>query len=56
MLMPLLSAGIGALLGAWQARRRQGSGGDVAQWAAVWALIGFLIGFLALVIYSRAVQ
>ena len=55
MLIPIVASLIGAVLGAWQARRRRGTGADIAQWAAVWALIGFLLGFLALVIYSRSV-
>ena len=50
-MLPLLTAATGALLGAFAARRRRGTGFDVAQWAAVWAIIGGLLGFvLALVI------
>lgn len=52
-MLPLLFATIGAVLGAWQARRRKGTGFDVAQWAAVWGIIGALIGFVAAVIVVR---
>ena len=54
MLLPLITAALGALLGALVARRRKGTGFDIAQWAAVWALIGGLLGFLALIVILRS--
>ena len=52
-MLPLITGTVGAALGAWQARRRKGTGFDVAQWAAVWGIIGALIGFVVAVILVR---
>ncbi len=38
---------IGVALGLWQARRRGGSGFDLAQYGAVWGIIGALLGMAA---------
>jgi len=37
----------GALWGAVHARRRGGSGFDIAQYAAVWGIIGAILGMFA---------
>lgn len=52
-MLPLLTAIAGAVLGALTARRRQGNGYDMAQWAAVWAIIGGLFGLVAVSILAR---
>ncbi|MCK0167368.1 apolipoprotein acyltransferase [Jannaschia sp. S6380] len=52
-MLPIVTALIGALLGALTARRRRGNGFDIAQWAAVWAIMGGLIGLLALIVLAR---
>lgn len=38
---------IGALWGVVYVRRRQGSGFDIAQYAAIWGIIGALLGVVA---------
>ncbi|MEM8851525.1 MAG: hypothetical protein AAGE03_16020 [Pseudomonadota bacterium] len=43
----------GAVLGAFMAWRRKGSGLDMAQWAAVFAIIGFLLSILAAIVLTR---
>lgn len=53
MLPALLLSLIGGTLGAFAARRRGGTGADIAQWSVVWGIIGFLIGFVIVVIWSR---
>ncbi|WP_299820130.1 hypothetical protein [uncultured Jannaschia sp.] len=52
-MLPLLTALLGAVLGAFTARRRRGNGFDIAQYAAVWAVIGGLLGYLALLVLVR---
>ncbi|WP_299645784.1 hypothetical protein [uncultured Jannaschia sp.] len=52
-MLPLITAILGAVLGAFTARRRRGNGFDIAQWATVWAIIGGLLGFLALLVLVR---
>ena len=52
-MLPLVTAIVGGALGAWQARRRKGTGFDVAQWTVVWAIIGGLLGFVAALILVR---
>ena len=52
-MLPLVTAALGAVLGALAARRRRGTGFDVAQWAAVWAIIGGLLGLLATIVLAR---
>ncbi|WP_298430764.1 hypothetical protein [uncultured Jannaschia sp.] len=52
-MLPILTALIGAVLGALAARRRRGTGFDMAQWAAVWAIIGGLLGLIALIVLAR---
>ncbi|MEM8823086.1 MAG: hypothetical protein AAGF30_05695 [Pseudomonadota bacterium] len=43
----------GAILGAFMAWRRKGSGFDIAQWAAVFGIIGFLLSVLATILLTR---
>ena len=52
-MLPLLTAILGAVLGAITARRRKGNGFDVAQYAAVWAVIGGLLGFVVAIVVAR---
>ncbi|WGH77978.1 hypothetical protein [Jannaschia ovalis] len=52
-MLPILTALAGAVLGALAARRRKGSGFDIAQWAAVWAIIGGLLGLVVLILLAR---
>lgn len=54
MIYPLSGLLLGAILGALGARRREGKGLDVAQWAAVGAMIGGLIGLFLLVFIERS--
>lgn len=44
---------IGALVGAFNARRRNGSGLDIAQYAGVGALIGAMLGMFATIGIER---
>lgn len=55
MIYPLAGILIGAVLGAFGARRRGGTGLDLAQWAAVGAIICGLIGLFVLVGIERSV-
>ena len=54
MIFPLAGLLIGAGLGAWRARAREGNGKDMAQWAVVWAMIGFVLAMLAFIILIRS--
>ena len=49
----ILALALGALLGAWQARRRQGSRLDMAQWAAVYAILFGLAGLILTIVIGR---
>lgn len=53
--LTILMAGllVGAGFGAFRAKRRKGSGFDIAHFALVYGLIGFLLTVLALVLYIR---
>ena len=55
MIYPLSGLLIGAVLGAFGARRRQGTALDMAQWAAVGAIVFGLIGLFVLVVIERSV-
>jgi uncharacterized membrane protein YfcA len=55
MIYPLAGLLIGALLGALGARRRNGVGLDLAQWAAVGAIIGALVGLFLLIVIQRSI-
>jgi hypothetical protein len=52
-MLPLITAILGAVLGALHVRRRNGTGFDVAQYAAVWAIIGGLLGLIAAIVLAR---
>ncbi len=52
-MLPLITALLGAVAGAVTARRKKGSGFDMAQWAAVWAIIGGLLGLFASILLTR---
>lgn len=52
-MLPIITAILGALAGAFTAYRRKGNGFDIAQYAAVWAIIGGLIGIFLVIILSR---
>lgn len=52
-MLPLATAALGAVLGALTARRRKGTGFDMAQYAAVWAIIGGLLGFIVALLIAR---
>ena len=54
MIYPLSGLLIGALLGAFSARRRGGKRLDLLQWAAVGAIMGGLIGLFVLVFIERS--
>ena len=45
----------GALFGAYRARRRQGTGFDIAQYAAVHAIIFGLLGLFATILIEKLV-
>jgi hypothetical protein len=52
-MLPILSAILGAGLGALHVRRRNGTGFDVAHYAAVWGVIGGVLGLFALILLAR---
>ena len=52
-MLPILTAVAGAIAGAVTARRKEGTGFDMAQWAAVWGIIGGLLGLVALIVLAR---
>lgn len=54
MIYPLAGLLIGALFGAWRARRRKGSLADILQWAAVMAMICGLVGLFILIAIARS--
>ncbi len=46
---------LGALFGAYRARRRQGSGFDIAQYAATHAIFFALLGLFATILVEKLV-
>lgn len=44
---------LGAAVGAWRARQRQGTALDMAQWAAVHAIVFGLAGLILTVVLGR---
>lgn len=54
MIFPLTGLLIGAVTGAYAAKRRGGKSLDLLQWGAVLAIIGALIGLFVLVFIERA--
>ncbi|MGX9847005.1 hypothetical protein [Limimaricola litoreus] len=53
MILPLTGLAIGALLGAWRARRHGGGAADMAQWGAAHALALGILGLFLLLLLSR---
>ncbi|MGJ8612081.1 MAG: hypothetical protein ACSHWY_13350 [Octadecabacter sp.] len=53
MIFPLGGLLIGAMLGAYRAKKRGGNGADIAQWAAVFAMIFGIVGLLIMIILTR---
>lgn len=53
MIYPLGGLFIGALLGAYRAKRQGGKTADMLQWAAVFAMIFGVIGMFIAVIITR---
>jgi uncharacterized protein YqgC (DUF456 family) len=56
MIYPLAGMGIGAVLGALGARRRDGRLPDLLQWAAVGALIGGILGLFLMIGLDRSLS
>ena len=54
MIFPLAGMVLGAILGAWRARQRGGTGKDMAQWGIVFAIILGLVGLFVLIFIERA--
>ena len=54
MILPLSGALIGAVIGGFQARRREGKRADIAQWATVGGIVGGIVGLFVLVFVERA--
>lgn len=53
MIIPLAGVVVGALIGAFSAKRRGGKPADMAQWAAVFAIIFGLAGLFILIFLTR---
>lgn len=56
MIFPLGGLALGAILGAWAARRRGGGPADLAQWAGVWAMILGVAGLVLMIVFDRLLQ
>jgi hypothetical protein len=54
MIYPLSGIVIGAIIGAFSAKRRGGKVLDLLQWGGVLGIIGAIIGMFALVLIERA--
>lgn len=54
MIFPLTGMVLGALLGAYRAKAKGGTGKDIAQWAIVFAIIFGLLGLFMLIFVERA--
>ncbi|WP_204218471.1 hypothetical protein [Loktanella sp. S4079] len=54
MIYPLIGMLFGAILGAFRAKRRGGTGKDIAQWAVVFMLIFGLVGLFTLIFIERS--
>lgn len=54
MLLAAMGGAIGAISGAWRARRLGGSAGDMAQYGAGFAICFALLGMVAALILARA--
>lgn len=55
MIFPLTGLILGAITGAWRARKKGGNRLDMLQWGAVFAIFFGLIGLLALIVLQRNV-
>ncbi|MEO1106424.1 MAG: hypothetical protein AAFX90_00735 [Pseudomonadota bacterium] len=55
MLVVLGMAVLGAILGAWNARKRNGNGADIAQYAAVYGIAFALLGLVMSLVLVRLV-
>lgn len=55
MIYPLGGALLGAIVGAFAARRRGGKGADMAQWGSVLAIVFGMLGLFLLVFIERSV-
>ncbi len=53
MIYPLAGLVLGALFGAWGARRRGGKRFDLLQWATTGAIMGGLVGLFVLILLVR---
>ncbi|WP_341213601.1 hypothetical protein [uncultured Limimaricola sp.] len=53
MILPLTGLFIGAVLGAYRARRHGGGAADMAQWGAAHALALGIVGLFVLLLLSR---
>ncbi|MGR3464681.1 hypothetical protein [Limimaricola sp.] len=53
MILPLTGLVIGAILGAWRARRHGGGTADMAQWGAAHAVALGVVGLFVLLLLSR---
>ncbi|SDE17998.1 hypothetical protein [Limimaricola pyoseonensis] len=53
MILPLAGLVLGAMLGAWRARRRGGRVADMLQWGAAHAIALGLVGLFLLIAVSR---
>jgi hypothetical protein len=56
MILPLGGLVLGAVLGAFGAKRRGGKPADLAQWAAVWAMILGVLGLILMIVLDRTLQ
>jgi len=54
MIYPLIGLFLGALAGAFEAKRRGGKTLDLLQWGAVIAMIGGVIGMFIAIFITRA--
>ncbi|MGR3591719.1 MAG: hypothetical protein ACU0B9_09895 [Limimaricola soesokkakensis] len=53
MILPLTGLVIGAILGAWRARRHGGGAADMAQWGAAHGVALGVVGLFLLLLVSR---
>lgn len=56
MIIPLGGLLIGALFGAFNAKRRGGNWADMTQWAAVGAVILSVIGLCIMIVLDRSLR
>lgn len=54
MIFPLVGLLLGAIFGAFRAKRRGGKTFDLLQWGAVFAMIFGLIGLFAMIVIDRS--